>query len=138
MLSYSYFMSRLSQKLANLPPNPGCYLFKNKPGKIIYIGKAKNLKKRICSYFQKELIDLKTKRLVAEIADVDFIVTDSELEALLLEAKLIKENQPKYNMELKGGVRYAYIKITNEQFPRLETTRLVKRKDKFFGPFSLS
>ncbi len=135
---YKDIMSELSQKLANLSNNPGCYIFKNQSGKIVYIGKAKNLKKRVASYFRKDVIDSKTKELVAEVFDIDFIVTDSELEALLLEAKLIKENQPKYNIKLKGGIRYAYIKITDEQFPRLESARLFKRKDKIFGPFALS
>ncbi|OGY53584.1 MAG: excinuclease ABC subunit C [Candidatus Buchananbacteria bacterium RIFCSPLOWO2_01_FULL_46_12] len=130
-------MSILSQKLKNSPHQPGCYLFKNRPGKIIYIGKAKDLKKRVSSYFRKNL-EYKTQKLSEEIFDVDFFVTDSEVEALLLEAKLIKENQPKYNLELKGGVRYAYIKITSEQFPRLETVRLFKRQDKIFGPFAIA
>ena len=123
--------------MSTLPHDSGCYLFKNQPGKIIYIGKAKDLKKRVSSYFGKNL-DYKTQNLVAEIADFDFIITDTEVEALLLEAKLIKENQPKYNLELKGGVRYAYIKITNEDFPRLETVRIFGSHDKIFGPFAIS
>src|SRR3989338_1916123 len=131
-------MSSLSHKLAYLSNNPGCYLFKNKASKIIYIGKARNLKKRVKSYWQKNSEDIKIRKLVEEIADFDFIITDTEVEALLLEAKLIKENQPKYNMELKGGVRYAYIKITNEDFPRLETARTFKRSDKIYGPFALA
>src|SRR3989344_4253260 len=131
-------MSNLIQKLKKIPSDPGCYLFKNKAGQILYIGKAKSLKKRVSSYWQKNLTDAKTRRLVQETADLDFIVTDSELEALLLEAKLIKENQPPYNLELKGGVRYAYLRISAELFPRLETVRFFKRSDQVFGPYALS
>lgn len=131
-------MSRALKKLTNLPAHPGCYLFKNKTGAIIYVGKAKNLKKRVSTYWQKDISDWKTDKLVSEVADIDFVITDNELEAILLEAKLIQENQPQYNMKLKGGVRYAYIKITDEQFPRLETTRIFKREDRIFGPFTLA
>jgi len=130
-------MSKISQKLKNLPIEPGCYLFKNKQEEVIYIGKAKNISKRVKSYFRKNL-DEKTGQLAAAVADVDFFVTDNELEAFLLEAKLIRDRQPKYNLKLKGGVRYAYIKISAEKFPRLETVRSFGRHDKVFGPFVLS
>ncbi|MBI4093191.1 MAG: GIY-YIG nuclease family protein, partial [Candidatus Kerfeldbacteria bacterium] len=131
-------MSKIQQKLATLPYNPGCYIFKDQRGKILYIGKAKNLKKRVASYFQKkDALDLKTKKLVSLVQGIDFIITDSEVEALLLEARLIRENQPPYNLELKGGIRYAYIRITNDDFSRLETVRLFKRGDKVFGPYAL-
>lgn len=122
-------------KLKNLPTKPGCYLFKNSAKKIIYIGKAKNIRKRVASYFKPELIDYKTRELISEATGLDFIITSNELEALLLEARLIKEHQPKYNIRLKTGVQYAYIRITDELFPRLETARTISKKDKVFGPF---
>lgn len=128
-------MVNLSQKLNKAPKQPGCYLFKDKEGDIIYIGKAKDIKNRVFSYFQKENQDVKTQALVKKIFDVSFIITDNEVEAFLLEASLIKKYQPKYNIELKGGVRYAYIKITDDKFPRLETVRVIKKSDKVFGPY---
>ncbi|MFA6254421.1 MAG: excinuclease ABC subunit UvrC [Patescibacteria group bacterium] len=129
-------MSNLAKKIKQAPSQPGCYLFQNAAGSVIYIGKAKNIKKRVSSYFRQTNFDPKTQDLVKEIADVEFIVTDNEVEAFLLEAQLIKKYQPKYNLELKGGQRYAYIQITNEKFPRLITTRLVKKGDQVFGPFT--
>lgn len=129
-------MSILTKKLAQTPKQPGCYLFQNKYGKVIYVGKAKDIKKRIGSYFHKTDLDSKTQSLIKEITNVEFIVTDNEVEAFLLEAQLIKKYQPKYNIELKGGQRYAYIQITNEKFPRLITTRNIKKGDKVFGPYA--
>src|SRR3989344_2844260 len=129
-------MITISQKLKTAPKQPGCYLFKNQAGKVIYIGKAKNLKNRVNWYFKKENQDAKTKKLVSEIKDVEFFVTDNELESLILEAELIRKNQPKYNVELKNGVRYAYIKLTDEIYPRLLTVRIFKKKDKVFGPYT--
>ena len=111
----------IKEKINKLTNKPGCYLFKDKAGEIIYIGKAKNLKKRVSSYFLKNR-DLKTTNLVADIFDLDLMITDNEIEALLLEAQLIKENQPKYNLDLKGGilkrcstlvVRFAIPSLTN-------------------------
>lgn len=130
-------MSVLSQKLAKAPHNPGCYLFKDKDGDVVYIGKAKDIKKRVSSYWRKDIQDIKTKSLVKSIRDVSFFVTDNEVEAFLLEASLIKKYQPKYNIELKSGVRYAYIKITNDKFPKLETVRAIKKGDKVFGPYAV-
>lgn len=123
-------------QLKNLPSNPGCYIYKDSQGKIIYIGKAKNLKKRVSSYFQKNDHDAKTQELVSHISTIDFMVTDSELEALLLESKLIKLHRPKFNIDLKDSEKYAYLKITNEPFPRLLTAR-TREKDgaKYFGPY---
>lgn len=129
-------MKTLKQKIKDAPKDPGCYLFKNARGKVIYIGKAKSLKKRVSSYFKKDVVDAKTKDLVKQIADVEFIITDNEVEALLLEAGLIRQHKPKYNIELKEGVRYAYIKVTDEDFPRLEVTRVIKPGDKVFGPYT--
>ncbi|MFO7710539.1 MAG: excinuclease ABC subunit UvrC [Candidatus Woesearchaeota archaeon] len=117
----------------NLPNEPGCYLFKDETDRIIYVGKAKNISKRVNSYFQKEL-DPKTEALVSHIDSVDFIVTRSEVEALILENTLIKRHQPKYNINLKDSKRYAYLKITEEEFPRLVLARR-RTKGTFFGPF---
>jgi excinuclease ABC subunit C len=118
-----------------IPNNPGCYIYKNKQGKIIYVGKAKNLKKRVASYFNKNDLDEKTKHLVSNISKIDFIVTNSEVEALILENNLIKKNQPKYNINLKDSKRYAYIKITDEDFPRALIARNITKDGKYFGPF---
>src|SRR3989344_9666522 len=117
------------------PRQPGCYLFKDSRGRIIYVGKAKDLRQRVSSYFRRDGHDPKTLQLVERIAGLEFIVTDNELEALLLEARLILQHQPDYNIDLKSGVRYAYIRITDELLPRLETARQLKRGDTDYGPF---
>jgi excinuclease ABC subunit C len=122
--------------LKNLPNNPGCYLFKNKNKEILYIGKAKNLKKRVSSYFQKKNLDTKTIFLVSHIETLDFIVTDNEVEALILENNLIKKHKPKYNIDLKDSKRYAYIEITNEDYPRIVIARNNEGKGTYFGPFT--
>ena len=123
-------------KLSNIPNNPGCYIFKDKSNKIIYIGKAKNLNKRVKSYFQKTELDPKTQALVQNIKSVDFFVTDNEVEALLLENNLIKKNRPKYNIDLRDSKSYAFIKITDEEYPRLLIARRKRMgKGKFYGPF---
>lgn len=119
-----------------IPQNPGVYLLKDIEDKIIYIGKAKNLKKRVSSYYKQKDHDQKTKELLKEIKDIDFIITDNEVEALILESRLIKQHKPKYNIELKQGERYAYIKITNEKFPRILTARKLDRQGKFYGPYT--
>ncbi len=121
--------------LTLVPTNPGCYIYKNKKGQIIYVGKAKNLKKRVTSYFQKRDHDPKTKVLVSNIDSVDFIVTNTEVEALLLENTLIKKHTPKYNIDLKDSKRYAYIRLTDEKFPRLVIAREKTSKGTYFGPF---
>jgi len=126
--------------LKGIPENPGCYIYKNKTGKIIYIGKAKNLKKRVSSYFNKKGHNAKTQALVGQIVKIDYIVTNSEMEALLLENNLIKKNKPKYNIDLKDSKSYAFIELTKEEYPRLVVARteLVKKKKtegKLFGPF---
>jgi len=130
-------MLNLTEKLNKSPTEPGCYLFQNNRGKVLYVGKAKNIKKRVNSYFQKKGLDAKTKDLVDEVTNVEFFVTDNELEALLLESRLIKKHQPKYNMELKGGQRYAWIQVTDEKFPRVVSTRNVKKGEVVFGPYAL-
>lgn len=124
-------------QLKAVPHQPGCYLFKDSRGRIIYVGKAKDLKKRVSSYFRQDIADQKTQRLVERIADFEYIVTDTELEAFLLEARLIQQHQPDYNIDLKAGIRYAYIRLTKELFPRLETARLISPRDVVFGPFAI-
>ncbi|EJV37025.1 excinuclease ABC, C subunit [Enterococcus faecalis R508] len=126
---------RIKNKLALLPDQPGCYLMKDKNGRIIYVGKAKILKKRVRSYFRGSH-DTKTERLVSEIDDFEYIVTESNIEALLLEINLIHKNNPKYNIMLKDDKTYPFIKITNEKYPRLMITRKVlKDKALYFGPY---
>ena len=118
-----------------LPDSPGCYIHKDKNGTIIYVGKAKNLKKRVRSYFHGSH-NTKTELLVSEIEDFEYIVTGSNTEALLLEINLIQENKPKYNIRLKDDKSYPFIKITNEPYPRLLITRQVKKDGGlYFGPY---
>ncbi|HGI9131575.1 TPA: excinuclease ABC subunit UvrC [Streptococcus agalactiae] len=125
----------IKHKLELLPDSPGCYLYKDKNGTIIYVGKAKNLKNRVKSYFHGSH-NTKTELLVSEIEDFEYIVTTSNTEALLLEINLIQENMPKYNIRLKDDKSYPYIKITNERYPRLMITRQVKKSDgTYFGPY---
>lgn len=125
----------IKAKLELLPDSPGCYLHKDKNGTIIYVGKAKNLKNRVRSYFRGSH-DTKTELLVSEIVDFEFIVTESNIEALLLEINLIQENMPKYNIMLKDDKSYPFIKITREKFPRLLITRQVKKDgSQYFGPY---
>ncbi|RKJ31121.1 excinuclease ABC subunit C, partial [Butyricicoccus sp. 1XD8-22] len=112
----------IQNKLAILPDEPGCYLMKDRQGTIIYVGKAKILKNRVRSYFTGSH-DGKTQRLVSEIEDFEYIVTSSDLEALILELNLIKKHDPKYNIMLTDDKTYPYIKITNEKYPRILTTR---------------
>lgn len=125
----------LKEKLALLPDQPGCYLMKDRQGTVIYVGKAKVLKNRVRSYFTGSH-DGKTLRLVNEIEDFEYIVTSSNLEALILELNLIKKYDPKYNVMLKDDKTYPFIKITAERHPRLLATRQVKKdKGKYFGPY---
>ena len=125
----------IKSKLELLPTSPGCYIHKDKNGTIIYVGKAKNLRNRVRSYFRGSH-DTKTEALVSEIIDFEFIVTESNIEALLLEINLIKENKPKYNIMLKDDKSYPFIKITNERYPRLIITRQVKKDGGlYFGPY---
>ncbi|MCI1590191.1 excinuclease ABC subunit UvrC [Heyndrickxia oleronia] len=125
----------IKNKLALLPDQPGCYLMKDRQGTIIYVGKAKILKNRVRSYFTGSH-DGKTQRLVSEIEDFEYIITSSNIEALILEINLIKKHDPKYNVMLKDDKSYPYIKLTHERHPKLITTRKVKRdKGKYFGPY---
>ncbi len=128
----------LDEKLQNLPTVSGCYLHKNAKGQIIYIGKAKNLRNRVRQYFQGSRgMDAKTQEMVSRIADLEFIVTDSEAEALILESNLIKQHKPRYNVMLKDDKAYPHLKITvNEDFPRIFKTRRVEKDGaEYFGPY---
>ncbi|MCU0427552.1 MAG: excinuclease ABC subunit UvrC [Candidatus Kapabacteria bacterium] len=128
----------LAEKLHNIPTNPGVYLHKDENGKILYVGKAKSLRSRVRSYFQQgRPRDAKTRVLVSKIRDVEVILTDSEVEALILENTLIKEHQPRYNILLKDDKTYPYICITSEAFPRIFPTRkIVRDGSKYFGPYT--
>ena len=121
----------------NIPDDPGCYLFKDDSGTILYVGKAKNLKKRVSSYFQKQSVNPRLDLLVSNIRDIDFIVTSTEVEALILENTLIKRNQPKFNINLKDAKGYAYIQITEDKFPRIGIARenTGKKTGSLYGPF---
>ena len=121
--------------ITHLPKKPGCYVFHNKQDRILYVGKAKNLQKRVKSYQKPSRLDIKTKQLVKQIHSVDFIVTDNEVEAFLLENTLIKKHQPKYNINLKDSKSYSYIRITDEPFPRAVIARRKTGKGTYYGPF---
>ena len=130
----------LEDKINFLPDKPGVYLMKNENDKIIYVGKAISLKKRVKSYFVgKKQDSAKTRALVKNIVDLEYILTDTEIEALILESNLIKKHRPKYNISLKDDKSYPYVKITNEDFPRVMITRKKKKDgDKYFGPYTNS
>ena len=125
----------------NIPDNPGVYLMKNEKGKIIYVGKAKNLRNRVSSYFKNiNSHNAKTLELVKNINDIEFFICKTEVEALILENNLIKKNKPKYNILLKDEKTYPYIKFTKEKFPKLEVVRSTKRlneKADYFGPYPM-
>ena len=131
-------MTALTEKLQNIPRSPGVYIFKDKNKRVIYVGKAVLLRNRVRSYFQSSKPDdPKTRRLISQIRDVETIVTDSEIEALILEANLIKEYKPRYNVNLKDDKSFPYIRLTNEPFPRIFPTRnIVKDGSKYFGPYT--
>ena len=129
--------SKLELDLKNLPASPGVYQFLNKNGKVIYVGKAINLKNRVRSYFQSNITSPKTLALVSKIDDLNILVTDSELEALILENNLIKELKPRYNVNLKDDKSFPFIKVTNELYPRIyPTRRVVNDGAKYFGPYT--
>ncbi|MBC9812219.1 excinuclease ABC subunit UvrC [Crocinitomicaceae bacterium CZZ-1] len=128
---------QLLDKIKLLPDKPGVYQYFNEKGAIIYVGKAKNLKKRVTSYFSKTLENNKTRLLVKAICDIQYIVVDTELDALLLENNLIKEYKPKYNIQLKDDKTYPWICVRKEAFPRVFSTRnIVKDGSMYFGPYS--
>ncbi|MBN1785584.1 MAG: excinuclease ABC subunit C [Candidatus Methanofastidiosa archaeon] len=121
--------------ISGVPLDPGCYLYRDANGEVIYVGKAKSLRKRVRSYFQGNITDPKTSLLVSEISSVDYYVTSTEVEALLLEYNLINKYKPRYNISLKESHRYAYIRISDEDFPRLLVARDKEAPGKYYGPF---
>jgi excinuclease ABC subunit C len=130
---------KFAETLKNLPTKPGVYLYKNAAGKVIYVGKAVNLRARVRSYFHQSAQHTpKIRQLVEEIADIEFIVAGSELEALLLENNLIKKHQPRFNVRLKDDKRYPYIKVHwQDPFPRVTTTRhILDDGARYFGPYT--
>lgn len=125
------------KKIKNLPNSPGVYLMKNKSGEVIYIGKATSIRKRVSSYFQKNIKSSRLELLVSKVKTIDFIPTHSEAEALIYEASMIKSIHPKYNIELKDDKSYPYLKITNEEFPKLLISRRRKSdQSRYFGPYT--
>jgi excinuclease ABC subunit C len=128
----------LEEKLEALPSGPGVYLHKDADGKVLYLGKAKNLRSRVRQYFQKSRsVDPRIERMLSKATDLEVIVTDSEVEALILEANMIKRLKPRYNVNLKDDKSYPYIVITNEPYPRVFVTRHVKRDgSRYFGPYT--
>lgn len=130
---------KLAQDLKCLPESPGCYLYYDETDTVIYVGKAKNLKKRIKSYFRKTVDRLKTQILVSHIERLEYILTDSEAEALILESQLIKKHKPKYNILLKDDKKYPYFLITDEEYPRITVVRkknINPDKGRYYGPYT--
>jgi excinuclease ABC subunit C len=123
-------------KAGDIPTDPGVYLYRNSEGEIIYVGKAKSLRNRVKSYFLNKDQPAKTRQLVLHIRSIDWVIVNNEVEALLLENKLIKQHTPKYNINLKDAKTYAYISLTREPFPRILTSRKVSRKLESFGPYT--
>ncbi len=129
----------LEEKLKLLPTLPGCYIYHDKTGEIIYVGKAKNLKRRVKSYFNRTLIGAKLNVLVPQITDLEYIITNTEAEAFILENHLIKKHKPKYNILLKDDKKYPYFLVTDEDYPRITVTRKRNKnmlKGKYFGPYT--
>ena len=129
----------LKEAIKLVPEQPGCYLYYDKDGEIIYVGKAKNLKRRVYSYFHKQHESAKTTVLVSQIEKLEYIITDSEAESLILESHLIKQHKPKYNILLKDDKKYPYFLITDEDFPRIQVVRkknLNPDKGRFYGPYT--
>lgn len=129
-------MSSKPKTPENIPKKPGVYIMRDKDDRIIYIGKAKNLSNRVKSYFRETLDRPKTQILMSHYDNIEYIITNSEKEALILEANLIKKHRPPYNIRLKDDKRYPYVKITNEKFPRLLITRNLSKNGSFYGPFT--
>ena len=137
MLDTQDRVSRLLEKANTLPLCPGVYIMRDKRGKVIYVGKSRKLKNRVSQYFQNSEKNVKTARMVAQVQDFDWYVCDNEMEALSLENTLIKQYTPKYNIRLKDAKSYPYIKLTDEEYPRLVFTRRRENdKAKYFGPYS--
>ena len=129
----------LEQTIKLVPEQPGCYIYYDKEGEIIYVGKAKNLKRRVYSYFHKQHDSVKTRVLVSQIEKLEYIITDSEAESLILESHLIKKHKPKYNILLKDDKKYPYFLITDEDFPRIQIVRkknINPDRGRFYGPYT--
>jgi excinuclease ABC subunit C len=123
-------------KSSDIPTDPGVYIFKDEDGEILYIGKAKSIRQRVRSYYSNNDQPTKTRKLVSRIRNIDWIVVNNEVEALLLENKLVKQHTPKYNINLKDAKTYAYIALTREPYPRIFTSRKTSRKLESFGPYT--
>jgi excinuclease ABC subunit C len=123
-------------KSSDIPTDPGVYLYKDEASEILYVGKAKNLRARVKNYFLTNDHPVKTRQLVLRIRQIDWVIVNNEVEALLLENKLIKQHTPKYNVNLKDAKTYAYISLTRETYPRILTSRKVSRKLESFGPYT--
>ena len=132
------FPGELLEKLSSVPTKPGIYIYRNANGTIIYIGKAKNLRNRVRSYFQKgRPVDAKTKAMIGKISDLETIIVDSEAEALILEDTLVKKHKPRYNILLRDDKSYPYVRVTKEEYPRVFPTRnIVRDGSKYYGPFT--
>lgn len=129
-------MNKLEKKLKKLPKTPGVYLYRDNKCRVIYVGKAVNLRNRVFSYFHREIVDPKTVKLVEQIVDLEYIECGSEIEALLLESELIKRYKPKYNIDWKDDKNYCYIRITNELYPRVMVVhQTTDPESRYFGPF---
>ena len=129
-------MDIIQDKIKRLPTDPGVYIMKDKDENIIYVGKAKNLKKRVSQYFLRKQEHIKVQNMVKNIVDFDFFIVNNEVEALALENNLIKKHKPYYNILLKDSKTYAYIKVNMKQdFPRFEISRKLNKNDKYFGPY---
>ena len=130
-------LEKMRSKIRGFPGRPGVYLMHDQEGTVLYVGKAKSLKKRVASYFRTNYASPRLRKLAESIRDISIIRTESEMEALIVEARLIKKYQPKFNVELKMGERYPYVKITREPFPRIVITRH-KEEDgaQYIGPFT--
>ena len=139
-MMYNMLMNEtLKETIKLVPEQPGCYIYYDKDGEIIYVGKAKNLKRRVYSYFHKQHDSVKTNVLVSQIEKLEYIITDSEVEALILESHLIKKHKPRYNILLKDDKKYPYFLITDEDFPRIQVVRkknLNPDKGRFYGPYT--
>ena len=139
MLYNSIMNIMLEQTIKLVPEQPGCYIYYDKEGEIIYVGKAKNLKRRVYSYFHKQHDSVKTRVLVSQIEKLEYIITDSEAESLILESHLIKKHKPKYNILLKDDKKYPYFLITDEDFPRIQIVRkknINPDRGRFYGPYT--
>ncbi len=129
---------KIDDKLNTLPTKPGIYQFLDPKGQILYVGKANNLRSRVKSYFQKSRnLDPRLMIMVKKVSDLEFIITDSDVEALILEANLIREHKPRYNINLKDDKSFPYIRITAENFPQVfPTRRMIRDGSHYFGPYT--